>query len=251
MVEQKVSVVNSSGEKLIGLETKPSVEQPQYPAVIMVHGFYGNKDECGIFTTIVSALAEQGIVGYRFDLSGCGESEGSYAETTLTKLAEDVESILEFVESQPSVDRVRIGLIGFSLGTTAILALRPRNIRCLVMIGSVAHPYEILQVLFDEGFHPQGVSSRLTSSGKRVEVGPQFWQDFQRYNLIWQMRSLRVPTLFIHGEKDEIVPRTEVDALFNAAAEPKELVIVPGDKHVITDLASITKAIAWLEQYLK
>ena len=142
MVEKKIIAVNLSGEKLIGIETRPAVEQPQYPAVCLVHGFYGNKDEWGMFTIMAAELAERGIAAYRFDLSGCGESEGNYTDTNLTKLAEDVEAILEFVQSQSIVDRARIGLIGFSLGTTAILALRPSSIRCLVMIGSVAHPYE-------------------------------------------------------------------------------------------------------------
>lgn len=250
MIEQKISIKNLDGETLVGLEDRPDTGRMQYPAVVLVHGFYGDKDE-EMFIRFAKGLTTHGFMVYRFDLSGCGESEGDYAKTTITKLAEDVLSILDFVRSESQVDKMRIGMVGFSLGTTTILALRPKDVRCLVFIGALARPYEVLQLLFGEGFHPSAISSRVTSGGERVHVEPQFWSDFQRYDMTKQMNKLKVPVLFLHGELDDKVPLRESKLLFAAAAEPKEFVVVPGDKHELENSMVEEKLVSWCEQYLK
>src|SRR3989338_7509397 len=130
MREQRISTKNLVGETLIGIESRPDNDQIQYPAVVLVHGFYGDRDEHGMFVSFAEKLTEHGFLVYRFDLSGCGESEGEYSKTTLTKLAEDVRAILDFIKKRPAVDRRRLGLVGFSLGTSTILALRPRDVKC-------------------------------------------------------------------------------------------------------------------------
>jgi len=45
MEERKVITLNKFNEKLVGLETKPLVEQKKYPTVILVHGFGVTKEE--------------------------------------------------------------------------------------------------------------------------------------------------------------------------------------------------------------
>ena len=251
MRDEEVSLKNLAGEKLVGLEHSPDIQSSNCPAVLLVHGFYGDMDEWGMFKTFARLLTNKGFLVYRFDLSGCGRSEGDYSKTTLTKLAEDVRSILDFIKKRPAVDRRRLGLVGFSLGTSTILALRPRDVKCLVFIGSVAHPYELLQLLFGEGFHPGGVSSRVTSKGQRVEMGPAFWADFQRHNLPRQMSKLKAPILFLHGEKDNVVPLREAEILLDAAAEPKELVLTPEDGHNLTNSLAGEQLTSWFEKYLK
>jgi alpha/beta superfamily hydrolase len=104
MKETKISTVNTFHEKLVGIETKPPVKKEKYPAVILVHGFGVTKEEYGLFDDIAKTLSEEGILVFRFDFSGCGESEGDYSETSLSKLKQDLSKILEFVKSQPDVD---------------------------------------------------------------------------------------------------------------------------------------------------
>ncbi|WP_019499113.1 serine aminopeptidase domain-containing protein [Pseudanabaena sp. PCC 6802] len=45
------------------------------------------------------------------------------------------------------------------------------------------------------------------------------------------MRSLQIPVLFIHGTKDDVVPMTMSQRLYDAAPEPKQLLLVPGAGH--------------------
>src|SRR3990167_7129130 len=111
---KKVQTENNAGETLVGLENKPEEDRNKYPTVILVHGFGATKEEDGMFDDIAENLADNGILVYRFDFSGRGESEGDYANTSLTKQRDDLKSILDFVKSQPKVDSSRIGILGQS-----------------------------------------------------------------------------------------------------------------------------------------
>jgi len=52
-MERRVSTVNKSGEKLVGLETLPKTKKEKYPTVILVHGFGVTKHEDGMLTSFL------------------------------------------------------------------------------------------------------------------------------------------------------------------------------------------------------
>lgn len=230
MKEKKVSIINSYGEKLIGLKTVPEVKKDKYPTVILVHGFKVTKEEDGKFDDLSKELSKADFLVYRFDFSGCGESEGNFIETSLTKLKNDLAKILEFVRQELEVDTHNIGLLGQSLGTSVIVSLAPLEVKVIILIGSVAKPKEILIDLFGKGYNPEGVSERKRGDGV-TKVGPQFWQDFKNHNLLKCIKEIRSPKIFIHGELDEKVPLLEVEEYFRNANEPKEKIIIKGMNH--------------------
>jgi len=231
MVEKKITITNNFGENLIGLESIPSInEKEKYPTVILVHGFGVTKEENGMFDDLAKNLSEAGFMIYRFDFSGCGESQGDYSETSLTKLKDDLSKILSFVQSQPKVDDSRIGILGQSLGTATTITLEP-NVKCLILMGSVAHPKETLIEIFGDSYNPNGISTRLRSSGRVTKIKPQFWKDFENHNLLESITKIHCPILFIHGGKDNKVPVSEMEAYFQKANEPKEKIIIQGADH--------------------
>jgi len=230
MRDIKVSILNEYNEKLVGIETILSIEKEKYPTVLLVHGFGVTKEESGMFDNLAKNLSESGFLVYRFDFSGCGESRGDYSETSLSKLKSDLSKILEFVKSQPRVDTSKIGILGQSFGTATTITLEPKA-KCLVMMGSVAHPEETLIKLFGDGYNPDGISTRVKSDGTITKVKPQFWEDFKNHNLLESIKKIHSPILFIHGEKDDKVPLSEMGAYFNNANEPKEKIIIGGADH--------------------
>ncbi len=163
---EKVFIQNKRNEKLAGLRDLSTSRRDKYPTVILVHGFGGNKTEYGMFDDIAKRLASNGYQVFRFDFAGLGESEGIYSFTTLTKQTEDLESILNYVKTQPTVDNFRLGLVGMSLGTAVITAFQPKNVRALVYLSSVSEPHKTLKELFGTGYHPDSTSVRITSEGK-------------------------------------------------------------------------------------
>ena len=54
---------------------------------------------------------------------------------------------------------------------------------------------------------------------------------FRRASALAQMRQCRIPVLFIHGEKDELVPSSMALRLYGAARCEKQLLIVPEAGH--------------------
>lgn len=251
MREVKITTLNEFGENLVGLKTKPSIEKNKYPTVILVHGFGVTKSEHGMFDNLAKNLAEKGFLVCRFDFSGRGESEGDYSETSLSKLKSDLSKILDFVKSQPEVDDSKIGIHAQSFGTATTISLEP-EIQCLVMTGSVSHPQKVISELFGDGYHPEGISTKTKSDGTITRIKPQFWKDFENYNLLESIKKINCPILFIHGSKDDWVPISEMEAYFRNANEPKEKVIIEGADHGLEPHRDEMYKIAvdWFKRYL-
>jgi len=228
--ETKISILNEFGENLIGLETVPIIKKDKYPTVVLVHGFGVTKEESGMFDDLAKSLSKKGILVYRFDFSGCGESEGDYSETSLSKLKSDLSKILDFIQSQSKVDKSKIGILSQSFGTATTITLAPK-VKCLIMMGSVSHPRETLAKLFGNGYNPNGVSIRIKSGGRIIKIKSQFWKDFENHNLLESVKKIHCPILFIHGAKDDKVPISDMEAYFQNARKPKEKIIIEGADH--------------------
>lgn len=232
MESQKIFTANKYGERLAGLLDSPSSKADKFPSIILAHGFGADKTEDGMFDDIANALIKVGFAVFRFDFSGLGESEGDYSKTTLTKLAEDLRSIIDFVKSNPRVDTSKIGLVGMSFGTSVSVALHAPEIKAYVLLGSVANPYEVLKNLFKEySFNPDGMSFRITSEGEHIEMGSQFWKDFVNHDLLKAIADIRKPICVIHGEKDSKAPLSEGQVFYENAKEPKKLVVIKNADH--------------------
>ena len=61
MREIKASIFNENNEKLVGIETVPSIERKKYPTVILVRGFGVTKEKSGMFDNIAKNLSDAGI----------------------------------------------------------------------------------------------------------------------------------------------------------------------------------------------
>ena len=66
------------------------------------------------------ALAEQGFVTLRFNFRGVGNSEGQHTKGELEH--KEVLGALTLLRAWPGVDKRRIGLAGYSFGTSVILS---------------------------------------------------------------------------------------------------------------------------------
>lgn len=252
MKEAKVSILNEHNEKLVGIETAPSIKKEKYPTVILVHGFGVTKEEDGMFDELAEKLTEAEFLVYRFDFSGRGESEGDYNETSLSKQKSDLSKILEFVKSQSKVDSSRIGILAQSFGTSVTVALMPKT-NGIVLMGSIAHPKKILGISSKwQKLDQNGLSKKIKSTGEVIIIGPQFWKDFDNYDLLESIKKINYPILFIHGSKDDRVPMSEMEAYFKNANEPKQKIIIEGADHGLRPHREKMYKIAvdWFKKYL-
>lgn len=252
MREQKIQIKNKEGENLIGIEVFPEEEKTKYPTVIMVHGFAYYKEEDGIFVEAGKRLAEIGIASYRFDFSGCGESEGDYSKTTLSKLRDDLASILEYVKSAPTTDIERIGILAQSFGTTTTIALSPK-VKSIILMGSFMNGEEILKRHFGKSYNPNGISVLNHSDGRITKIEPEFWKDFKNHSMPHLLKEMNCSLLLIHGSNDDIVPISSMEEIYKNANQPKEKIIVEGADHsMIPKREEVYKIVVeWFTKTLK
>ncbi len=85
------------------------------PAVIVLHGFGSNKNSSNALGP--SAMLEKlGYVTLRFDMRGCGESEGERGRVICLDQVSDTRNALTYLARHPQVDPERIALLGSSFG---------------------------------------------------------------------------------------------------------------------------------------
>jgi hypothetical protein len=77
-------------------------------------------------------------------------------------------------------------------------------------------------------------TSMLEAIGHRkvLQIFPVGLLLTEQFDSLSKVRSLRVPVLFLHGSADSVVPSEMSQRLYDAAPEPKQLLIISGADHV-------------------
>lgn len=175
------------------------------------------------------------IVGLDYPLPARRRSwEGVESLTTLARIrpaAFDAIALtllaLDYLESRPDVDRGRLFLIGGSLGAPIA-----------TIAGAVDRRPAAVVVLYGGGDVGALVAHTLQHPSQHVRWAP--WQArLAGYGLAALLTPLE-PTryagaiaprafLMVNGAGDSLVPRANVDALYAAAGEPKQLIWIEGE----------------------
>src|SRR5262249_56960639 len=116
MIEQAVTFP-SVGLKLSGVVHVPRGLKPseRRGAFLVLHGFGSNKTSSNTMAP-TKVLSDLGYVVLRFDMRGCGDSEGEFGRVICLEQVEDARNAVTFLSQHPTVDPARIGLIGSSFG---------------------------------------------------------------------------------------------------------------------------------------
>ena len=119
-MEEKITFV-SQGLKLAGVVHVPDGDAARpRPAFLVLHGFGSNKDSGGTVAT-ARLYASLGYVALRFDMRGCGESEGPRGRVICLEQVEDTKSALAFLAGRSGVDPQRIAVSGQSFGAAVAI----------------------------------------------------------------------------------------------------------------------------------
>jgi uncharacterized protein len=116
-VDEEIISIRSAGLRLHGALGVPTELRPpeRRAAFLMVHGFGSNCDSVGVINP-TRVLSKLGYVTLRFDMRGCGKSEGEFGHIICLEQVEDLGNALTFLACHPVVDSDRIGVIGSSFG---------------------------------------------------------------------------------------------------------------------------------------
>lgn len=178
---------------------------PRFTAIVF-NGNGGNRAMRGV---LAKALAEEELGVLLFDYRGYGGNPGSPTEEGLK---EDARAALKYVLSRGDVDPKRVVYFGESLGSAVAAEL------------AVAHPPAALIL--------RSPLTSLTDVGRvHYRYLPVGWLLRDRFDTLERIGRIRVPLLVIAGDQDRIVPMSQSRRVYDAANEPKTLLIVPRADH--------------------
>jgi len=230
-MEQQIRFENHMGETLAG-----TLHQPHgmpLGAVVAGHCFTCSR-HTGILRRICHYLEEAGFLALRFDFSGNGQSQGRFEQSTWTKQIAEMEAAIAWMQNRGAD---WIGLAGHSLGSAIALltACRQPAVSAVCRIAgrvSAARPVHFLTPMQQEKLVETGRVA-FTSRGRQLSLTRDFFEDAGRHDLTAAARSLNIPMLVVHGDRDEIIPVSEAHLSKAVNPEHVELQIVSGGDHML------------------
>ena len=213
-----VSFYNWRGELLSGWL---SLTTSDAPVVILTHGTPGNR---------VSMLGRAAFLhqhGYNvllFDFQSYGKSQGAFSTLGMVE-SEDILAAIAFVHSLPETMYSKIGVLGLSMGATAAVLAASRSADIVALIAESC-PLDATRVLSD-------VPSEASRNADQQLVQQVYGVDITQARPIDYVGKPAGHTaiFFINGDADDITPLPGMQALYLAAADPKQYWVVPGAGH--------------------
>ena len=190
--------------------------------VVISHGFagYGNSPK---WEFMAAGLARSGFPALRFSHRGCGDSDGDFADTTLTGRVRDLRGAMEAVAENTGA-RV-FGLLGSSFGgVTALECSGDPRVRCCVIMGTPAD-FDFFTDIFP---HSNPADAMLEVDGMAVKSGLLI--DVKNYDIA-SAAANAANIMILHGECDELLCADHARRIFKACGEHGELHMVTGADH--------------------
>lgn len=183
------------------------VRAPHSPAVLLwCHGNAGN-----IIHRLenLRALYRTGLSVLLFDYRGYGRSEGRPSEQGLYR---DAVAAHDYLRAKERVSPERVVLFGRSLGGA--------------VAGEVALRRPAAGLILESSFPSVEAVARFHYWGL-----PAHWLIGADFRLIDRLPHLALPSLVIHGDRDDLIPPALGKAVFDALKDPKSFYLVPGADH--------------------
>ena len=215
--EKKTAILSKRGTEISAVICAPR-KIGNYPLVMMLHGFKGDKESTGRFTWLAQTLANRGIASVRFDFAGCGESKEPFTSYRMSLALDDVESVYQYMLDQYKVDPKKVALVGHSMGGRTCMLFAERhpeiqNVGLLApaisegfkgledFLGGEEKVKEILELTKTE----KSIHASL-SNGMTLDIGAGYFEDMFAYNPLESMSKYTGNLIYLQGTDDVLVP---------------------------------------------
>ncbi|MGE5681219.1 MAG: alpha/beta hydrolase [Bacillota bacterium] len=203
---------NSEGNTLYGYWIASNGKRP---GITMLY-YHGNKHNIDEYWDRVMLLHQLGINVFIFDFRGFGKSQGE--SSTESALYADSRAALDFLKTRKDFNADSLCIYGYSLGN----------------VGSVYITAEIFKPLCLFAESPFASANSLTQGSLVLDI-PSKWLTAAEFDNVKEIKKISTPLMLFHGASDDFVRyRDNGRLVYEAAPEPKELVLV--DNAVHTDV---------------
>jgi dipeptidyl aminopeptidase/acylaminoacyl peptidase len=270
-MNEEIVSIPSAGLHLHGAVGTPADLRPSQrrAALVVLHGFGGNSDSAGVLAP-TRVLSDFGYVTLRFDMRGCGKSEGEFGRVICLEQVEDLGNALNFLARHPAVDPDRIGVIGSSFGGAVAVYAGGTNPRIAAVISNGGwghgerkfrrqHPTPEAWTKFI-GMLAEGRAT-LARTGQSLMVPRDDIVPIPRHvrerldkqnvemlaaNSVEMFRAEEIvgkiaprPLLLIHSANDSVTPTEQSIEMFKHAGQPAELHLFSGLDHFLFNENSV------------
>lgn len=210
--------------------------RPKPVTAILLHGFSSHHRN-RLNRRLIPILEDLGISTIAFDFRGCGDSNGSLADTTITTGCKDLEAALEFALSSASLVTGEPVLVGSSFGATVALASSKRLAPSLILMKAPLISIRSSQTRKRgeaqmAAWAKQGVLEIETGRGSQL-LKYDYVADSDHYDFL-EPGALGTPepkVVIVHGTLDDTASFTDSASFVRAAAGTRQLVAVEGGDH--------------------
>jgi pimeloyl-ACP methyl ester carboxylesterase len=265
MSEQRVTF-KADGLTLAGVVQVPDGVRAgeRRPAFMVLHGF-GSNMNAGNVLKPCALLNELGYATLRFDMPGCGESEGEKGRLICLEQVGAVGQALSMLAQHPQVDPGRIAVLGSSFGAAVAVYAGGVDARIAAVVSASGwghgerkfrgqHPtpeaFARFTAMLEEGKrHRERTGQSLMvprydivpiPEHMRAHVVPGSIQMFpaETAQSMYDFRAEEVvariaprPLLLLHSASDSVTPVEQSIGLFRHAGQPTELHLFADTDH--------------------
>lgn len=188
----------------------PSETNPNQKVIIDLHG---NRNTIEGNIGYAEQFHEMGLSVLLVEYRGYGRSTNRFpSEKTVYQ---DVEAAWNYLVNERQINPHNIYVFGHSLGGAIAINLALKHTEIAGLI----------------------IESSFTNIREMIDYKKKYWMFpinlilTQKFDSLAKISALKMPILLTHGTEDELIPKTMSEDLFNAAIEPKQLLIVAGAGH--------------------
>ncbi len=223
---KKVEIKTFDGLTLRGRYYEKS---PDTPIEIMMHGYHGNLERDlsgGIFRAL-----DVGHSVLTYDHRGSGLSDGNTLTFGINE-SKDCRRWIDFVINEINKD-AKIILSGVSMGAATAMITSgyddlPENMVGIIADCGYTSAKDIIKLVIKDMKLPPDILYPFVKLGARI-----FGRfDLEEFSPLEQVKKSKLPTIFVHGDIDQLVPLEMSKINYEACgAEVKKLLVVEGAEH--------------------
>jgi pimeloyl-ACP methyl ester carboxylesterase len=205
-----------------------------WPTVLLNHGFSSVRTGPGrVFVTLARLLASRGVAAVALDRLGHGESDGDFADITLSDELLQVAGAVDALAARPDV--AALHLLGHSLGgvESAIVAAETEvpvaSLTLWAPAGVIAEEIREEGLVLGVPVAEVRAQGYFDKDGQRLGLG--FLDDAAGTAVYERAAGYRGPVTVVHGDADETVPVSYGRRYADLFGDRASLTVLPGGDH--------------------